>query len=206
MRINLIYSMAAITAAGVFAQPKKEQPKGKPAVFAGGNPPATGADNIKPPTEAQLDEVVVQANNRVTGSKTDVPVHDTPASIITVPKEVIDDQMAVDMNSMVRNVSGVNPQLAGGYGFADSYTIRGLNMRFLRDGFSDGAAFNGYMRTMTDVESIEVLKGPGSALYGRNEPGGVINVTTKKPLDKFAASGEILTGFWKVAPAFSACL
>lgn len=196
MRINLIYSMAAITAAGVFAQPKKEQPKEKPAVFAGGNSPATGADNIKPPTEAQLDEVVVQANNRVTGSKTDVPVHDTPASIITVPKEVIDDQMAVDMNSMVRNVSGVNPQLAGGYGFADSYTIRGLNMRFLRDGFSDGAAFNGYMRTMTDVESIEVLKGPGSALYGRNEPGGVINVTTKKPLDKFAASGEIMTGFW----------
>lgn len=146
--------------------------------------------------ETQLDEVVVQGESRVTGSKTDVPVHDTPASIITVPKEIIEDQNAVDMNSMVRNVSGVNPQLGGGYGFADSYTIRGLNMRFLRDGFADGAAFNGYMRTMTDVERIEVLKGPGSALYGRNEPGGAINVTTKKPLDKFAASGEVMGGFW----------
>ncbi|MFO1469906.1 MAG: TonB-dependent siderophore receptor [Turneriella sp.] len=160
------------------------------------NPTSGAVPEVAPKNEAQLDEVVVQGNSRVTGSKTDVPVHDTPASIISVPKEVIEDQMAVDMNSMVRNVSGVNPQLAGGYGFADSYTIRGLNMRFLRDGFSDGAAFNGYMRTMTDVESIEVLKGPGSALYGRNEPGGVINVTTKKPLDKFAASGEVMTGFW----------
>lgn len=146
--------------------------------------------------ETQLDEVLVQGESRVTGSKTDVPVHDTPASIISVPKEIIEDQNAVDMNSMVRNVSGVNPQLGGGYGFADSYTIRGLNMRFLRDGFADGAAFNGYMRTMTDVERIEVLKGPGSALYGRNEPGGAINVTTKKPLDKFAAAGEVMTGFW----------
>lgn len=196
MKIRINYVAVAIPfAAGlVFAQPKPAAPKAAaPAAPAAAAPDAAAP---KPVAEAQMDEVVVQANSRVTGSKTDVPVHDTPASIITVPKEVIDDQMAIDMNSMVSNVSGVNQQLGGGYGFADSYTIRGLNMRFLRDGFSDGAAFNGYMRTMTDVESIEVLKGPGSALYGRNEPGGAINITTKKPLDRFHASGEAMVGFW----------
>ncbi len=192
-------SLVTLVAGVLFAQKVNPPVPAKPAAAAKasdttGKPAAEAA--IKPVTEAQMDEVLVQANSRVTGSKTDVPVHDTPASIITVPKEIIEDQMAVDMNSMVRNVSGVNPQLGGGYGFADSYTIRGLNMRFLRDGFADGAAFNGYMRTMTDVESVEVLKGPGSALYGRNEPGGAINITTKKPLDRFAASGEVMAGFW----------
>lgn len=200
MKIRINFGMLAIPlAAGfVFAQPKPAAPKtAAPATAApAAAPAAPDAAGPKPVTEAQMDEVVVQANSRVTGSKTDVPVHDTPASIITVPKEVIEDQMAVDMNSMVRNVSGVNPQLGGGYGFADSYTIRGLNMRFLRDGFADGAAFNGYMRTMTDVESVEVLKGPGSALYGRNEPGGAINITTKKPQETMHASAEAMAGFW----------
>lgn len=183
---------AALSAQGAPAKPGNIAP-------SAAIPPAaknTAGSEKAPANLAELDEITVEANSRVTGSKTDVPVHDTPASIITVPQEIIADQMAVDMNSMVRNVSGVNTQLGGGYGFADSYTIRGLNMRFLRDGFADGAAFNGYMRTMTDVESVEVLKGPGSALYGRNEPGGAINVTTKKPLDKFAASAEAMTGFW----------
>ncbi|HRP69842.1 MAG TPA: TonB-dependent receptor, partial [Turneriella sp.] len=51
---------------------------------------------------------------------------------------------------------------------------------------------------MTDVESMEVLKGPGSALYGRNEPGGAINITTKKPLDHAHASVEGMVGFWNM--------
>lgn len=194
MRINLLMATGAAAAGLLFAQPVKAPQPPKPKTPEAAAKPA--AEPARPVAEAQMEEVLVQANSRVTGSKTDVPVHDTPASIITVPKEVIEDQMAVDMNSMVRNVSGVNPQLAGGYGFADSYTIRGLNMRFLRDGFADGAAFNGYMRTMTDVESVEVLKGPGSALYGRNEPGGAINITTKKPQETMHASAEAMAGFW----------
>ncbi|MBS0617886.1 MAG: TonB-dependent siderophore receptor [Spirochaetes bacterium] len=202
MRIKLIKVVLwnSIAMAALVAQPAKNPPPKAKTASTAGNPPAADTQNstkaIEPKSSADLDEVVVQANTRVTGSKTDVPIHDTPASIITVPEEIIEEQMAVDMNSMVKNVSGVNQQLGGGYGFADSYTIRGLNMRFLRDGFADGAAFNGYMRTMSDVESIEVLKGPGSALYGRNEPGGAINITTKKPHEKFAASVDGLTGFW----------
>ncbi|EWS96904.1 hypothetical protein BG00_15305 [Pseudoalteromonas sp. SCSIO_11900] len=42
---------------------------------------------------------------------------------------------------------------------------------------------------MYQTEYIEVLKGPGSALYGRSEPGGTVNIVTKKP--QFEQQGEL---------------
>ena len=82
----------------------------------------------------------------------------------------------------------------GGYGLSDSYLIRGLPMRFLRDGLPDGPTFVGYRRTLADVASIEVLKGPGSALYGRAEAGGSVNITTLKPADALSARAEASVG------------
>jgi iron complex outermembrane receptor protein len=45
----------------------------------------------------------------------------------------------------------------------------------------DGTSQNGYARSMFDVDRIEVLKGPGSALYGSGQPGGTVNVVSKAP-------------------------
>ncbi|MGO4329122.1 TonB-dependent receptor [Cupriavidus sp. 2TAF22] len=122
-----------------------------------------------------------------TGTKTETPLRDIPAAITVIPDSVLREQGAVDMNYALQNSAGVQPQLAGGYGFANNYTIRGLGTRFLRDGYLDGPSQNGYYRTMYDVERIEVLKGPGSALYGSGQPGGTVNVVTKAPLSKFGA-------------------
>ncbi|GAB7542369.1 TonB-dependent receptor [Cupriavidus sp. 8B] len=122
-----------------------------------------------------------------TGTKTDTPLRDIPAAITVIPDSVLREQGAVDMNYALQNSAGVQPLLAGGYGFANNYTIRGLGMRFLRDGYLDGPTQNGYYRTMYDVDRIEVLKGPGSALYGSGQPGGTVNVVTKAPLSKFGA-------------------
>jgi iron complex outermembrane receptor protein len=101
--------------------------------------------------------------------------------------------------------------MGGSYGFADRYLMRGLSQRFLRDGLPDGPSFNGYFRSMTDVERIEVLKGPASALYGRTEPGGLINIVTKRPLfvrdwlvetgvGSFGSSKLILSGGGPLSP------
>ena len=43
--------------------------------------------------------------------------------------------------------------------------------------------------TTSNIETLEILKGPGSALYGRGEPGGTINLVTKKP--QFEAQGHL---------------
>ena len=88
----------------------------------------------------------------------------------------------------------MQPVQGGGYGFANNYTIRGLPMRFLRDGLPDGTSQNGYWRTMYDIERIEVLKGPGSALYGSGQPGGTVNVVTKQPRARFGTEAGALAG------------
>lgn len=119
-----------------------------------------------------------------TGSKTDVPLRDVPASVAVVPSELLEEQGVQTMNDALRNVSSVQPQLAGGYGFANSYNSRALSVNFLRDDLPDGTAQNSYFRTMYEIDRIEVLKGPGSALFGSGGPGGSINVVTKKPQAK----------------------
>ena len=122
-----------------------------------------------------------------TGSKTDTALRDLPASVVVVSGEDLAEQGVVTMNQAMDNVSGVQPIMAGGYGFADNYAIRGQAVRFMRDGLPDGTSQNGYARSMFDVERIEVLKGPGSALYGSGQPGGTINVVSKQPQFKYGA-------------------
>jgi iron complex outermembrane recepter protein len=132
----------------------------------------------------------------VTGSKTDTPLRDIPASIAVVPATVLQEQAAVTMNDAMRNVSSVQPMMGGGYGFGNSFTSRGLSLSFLRDNIPDGGAQNSYFRTMYDVDRIEVLKGPGSALFGVAGPGGSINMITRKPQNEFnLTTGTMLGSF-----------
>jgi iron complex outermembrane recepter protein len=130
-----------------------------------------------------------------TGSKTDTPIRDIPASISVVPAALLREQGVIDMNDAMRNVSSVQPLMGGGYGFANNFTSRGLALSFLRDNMPDGtAAQNGYYRTMYDVERIEVLKGPGSALFGNAGPGGSINMITKQPQNAFGLTAGTMLG------------
>ena len=69
-----------------------------------------------------------QSVRTTTGSKTETPAIDIPASIISIPKAVLEDQGSKGMNDALMNVSGVQQNYAGGYGFADNFNIRGLNM------------------------------------------------------------------------------
>ena len=130
-----------------------------------------------------------------TGSKTDTPLRDIPASISVVPAALLREQGVIDMNDAMRNVSSVQPLMGGGYGFANNFTSRGLPLSFLRDDMPDGTApQNGYYRTMYDVERIEVLKGPGSALFGVVGPGGSINMINKQPQNAFGLSAGTMLG------------
>ncbi|HJT50795.1 MAG TPA: TonB-dependent receptor, partial [Nitrosospira sp.] len=129
-----------------------------------------------------------------TGSKTDTPLRDIPATVNVVPASVLREQGVIEMNDAMRNVSSVQPLMGGGYGFANSFTSRGLSLSFFRDYIPDGNHQNNYFRTMYDIERIEVLKGPGSALFGVAGPGGSLNLVTKQPRSNFGLSAGTMLG------------
>ena len=120
--------------------------------------------------------------NATAGTKTDTPVMETPLNIQVISKQVLKDQQVITLDQALQNVSGVT-MLAHNNNFGINYltpVLRGFaSQTFFRDGFrlQSGSA----SRQFANVESIEVLKGPAAILYGQVEPGGMINVVTKKP-------------------------
>lgn len=118
-----------------------------------------------------------------TASKLDtVPAHETPFAAQFVPVRVIEDQQARSISEALKNVSGVSTQV----GFGDLMSrqrIRGfVPPSQLKNGFRQSLLST--LSDLANVERIEVLKGPASALYGPFEPGGVVNLLTKSPLDQ----------------------
>lgn len=121
--------------------------------------------------------------NASTATKTDTPIMETPYSIAVVPKQVLEDQRFIRVEDSIRNVAGVTSSYANG-GDSDYFMMRGFeNLNLYRDGFLLPSALGGgtLKRQTANLERVEVLKGPGSLLFGRNEPGGVINLVTKRP-------------------------
>lgn len=160
----------ALAIAAIFAAPVVQAQAG----------PEQELPEVKVKAGAQSPQSVVPTK-ATTATKTDTPLSEVPQSIQVVPEQIIKDQAAASLDTAVRNVSGVTQSSSSNYGFFNNYLVRGLNVNFLRDGVPDAMTINGYARTLVDVEEVEVLKGPGSALYGSGSPGGSINLITKKP-------------------------
>jgi iron complex outermembrane receptor protein len=131
---------------------------------------------LKPPLPAAY-----SVPDAVTATKTDAPIMQTPLSVQVVPQQVLQDQQVITIDEAVQNVSGVS-QIANA-GLQSGYTIRGFQTyEYYLDGVRVNTFFTPPQREMADIQQVEVLKGPASILYGRIEPGGLINLVTKKPL------------------------
>lgn len=139
--------------------------------------------------DASLDAVVVtgrnienyQAVDTLTGFKADVELRDLPLSISVVSQELIQDRSLNQLGEALDNVSGA--QRKAGYGGVQNFGayLRGFDASFLtlRNGVRDFGFYT--LRDTANVERFEVLKGPGSVLYGAVSPGGITNTITKKP-------------------------
>jgi len=125
--------------------------------------------------------------NATTATRTDTPLRDVPANIQVVPRQILEDQAAFRLDEALRNVGNVN--FASSYGNrGQEFQVRGFAATQYRNGFREdtGACCSFNNRTVqetADLERIEVLKGPASVLFGQGEPGGIINLVTKQPLD-----------------------
>jgi iron complex outermembrane receptor protein len=134
---------------------------------------ATAPGEPKNPTEGYV------VRNSSTAMKADIPLKQTPVTVNIVPQQVIRDQAITTLESALDNVPGVR-----------AITDSSSNYLFKIRGFTVGEIYRnqvnpGYADFFTDlanVERVEVLKGPASILYGRAEPGGLVNIVTKQPL------------------------
>jgi iron complex outermembrane receptor protein len=117
----------------------------------------------------------------VSASKTGTKLADIPGSVQTVPHELLYEQGATMLRQSLDNVSGVNFGGQDSKGFYDHFLIRGLNAQIYEDGFSDGDQLGGVSHSLNGVDHIEVVEGPGSALFGSGPPGGTINIVHYKP-------------------------
>jgi iron complex outermembrane receptor protein len=117
--------------------------------------------------------------NASTATKTDTPIMETPMSIQVVPRAVIQDQQAVQVGDAVKNVSGVFPDFTWG-GYGEGFMIRGFSSNNFGS-YLDGFRWPVSRISLANMERVEVVKGAASNLYGRIEPGGMINVVTKRP-------------------------
>ena len=119
---------------------------------------------------------IVPLQTVATVDKTGTPLANLPQSVVVVPRATVVEQGGTSVADAIRDVSGVNIGGSSTYGFFDRVTIRGMDARFFSDNFPDGDQSNGFPHSLNGVERVEVLKGPGSALFGSGPPGGTVNV------------------------------
>jgi iron complex outermembrane receptor protein len=123
----------------------------------------------------------------------DTPIEELPQSVQIIDSTLLQDIAVTQLDDALDLASGIARQNTFG-GLWDSFAIRGFAgdentpTGYLVNGFNAGRGFSG-RRDASNIERIEVVKGPGSALYGRAEPGGTINIVTKKP--QFQRSGSL---------------
>ncbi|WP_343729181.1 TonB-dependent siderophore receptor [Duganella sp.] len=125
-------------------------------------------------------------------AKIDAPLRDIPQTVNVVPAQLLHDQGARSLQDALKNVPGIG--LSTGDGQRDQVTIRGFSA--ISDQFVDGMRDDApYFRDLSNIEQVEVVKGPASVLYGRGSSGGMINRITKKPgVDRTEVSLQV--GSW----------
>ncbi|MFT5082879.1 MAG: iron complex outermembrane receptor protein [Lentisphaeria bacterium] len=118
---------------------------------------------------------------------------ETPQVALKIDTETLQNAGALDLVQALDLSASVSRQNNFG-GLWNSFAVRGfvgdgnLPSNYLVNGFNAGRGFGG-PRDLSGIESVEVLKGPRAALFGRGEPGGAINLVTKRPT--FETEGDV---------------
>jgi iron complex outermembrane receptor protein len=160
----------------------------------------TGENNIIIRLEPQTSELTETV---ITATRTRKNIKDLPASVRLITTEQIKEMPSTAIDDLLRTEAGINVDRKNGiFSKNASVNMRGLNNSartlVMLDGVplnkADGGGVNFNRINTESVERIEVIKGPGSAMYGGNAMGGVINVITKDIEDKPTGSVKLSAG------------
>lgn len=119
-----------------------------------------------------------EASKSITGIE--LKYLELPRIVETIPEQLILDQKITEIEDALRNVPGIT--FGDGFGgVTNDYYIRGFRRV---SSFRDGVRLGGARENMAGVERVMVVKGPASITYGQVEPGGIVDIITKKPLEE----------------------
>lgn len=135
-------------------------------------------------TADRIDGYVVPQSSMAT--KTNTPIENIPQTVVVVPRQVIEDQGATKLSDVTTNVSNVQHFDQRDFSTVTSFKIRGFNAAVVVDGVASPGYFSN-LEPVYNMEQVDVVKGPGGALYstsqstGADSVGGMIGITTKAP-------------------------
>jgi iron complex outermembrane receptor protein len=163
---------------------KKVATKAKTQPQAAAQQPASQQDGSSSGEKANGPVNGYVAKQTATGTKTDTPIAKVPQSIAVVPKDQMEDQQVGSVAEALRYTPGVFTDYRGASNLKDEMFVRGFYYvpRYLDGTYLAGdlsyAKIDPYL-----LERIELLSGPSSVLYGQGNPGGIVNMVSKRPTD-----------------------
>ena len=124
----------------------------------------------------------LSAEESSTATKANIPLNEIPQRIGVANQDLIQSQQDIRFADAAEDISGVNRDVLAAGSVGDALTIRGLPLGVFSNYYRDGFVFDSMVSSdSTDVDRVEVLKGPSSVLYGRAASGGIVNLITKEP-------------------------
>jgi iron complex outermembrane receptor protein len=119
------------------------------------------------------------------GTKTNTPLLETPQSLSVVTKKELEDRNVQTLKDAVNYTPGVTTTAFGYDPRFDAFSMRGFDVTYTgiyRDGLRQGGGNFAIPKIEPyGLESVQILRGPASGLYGLGSPGGIVDVTTKRP-------------------------
>ena len=184
-----LLALSATTPA--WSQTAPAAPTAGTAAAAATAPTLTGAADAVQQVEIDGQSTKDFGKNTVSLNKLSADLHDVPQSVTVLSKALLQSQGAASLADALRNVPGVTLGGAEGGQIGNNINLNGFTARtdIYLDGFRDRGQ---YYRDTFALDSVEVLMGPSSMLFGRGSTGGVINQVTKqaqlKPVTEVDAS------------------
>ena len=142
------------------------------------------------------DTLVVTSKMQSGATKLETPDIETPQAVSIVTRQQFEEQGATSVRQAVTYTPGVYSNQIGASNRFDYIVLRGFSDGSLDNIYLDGLKMmgdtNSHSSLVVDpwfLDSIEVVRGPASVLYGRSSPGGIVALTSRKP--SFDTGGEI---------------
>ncbi len=158
--------------------------------IAAATAPSTAAPSSDGQAGSMRSTYIAGASNAA--AKTSLPILRTPRSVSTVTEKEIADREALSVQEALNYTAGVNTNFRQGNLTREYTRVRGFEALQFLDGLKlhdSNWGFEPY-----GLERIDVLKGPASTLYGQGSPGGIIDLTSKRPTENAFREFMLRTG------------